>query len=120
VVEHNGDVYACDHFVYPEYRLGNIKEKPLIELASIKKQQQFGKDKFEQLPKECIECEFLRLCFGECPKNRLVITKDGKALNYLCPGLKSFFAHTAKAMQFMANEISQGKPAANVMWAFKG
>ena len=116
VLEHNGDVYACDHFVYPEYRLGNIKEIPLAELARSKSQIGFGNDKWERLPGQCGGCEYLNLCFGGCPRNRFIFTDDGEnELNYLCEGYRSFFSHTAQAMKFMANELINHRPASNIM-----
>ena len=93
-LEHDGDVYSCDHYVYPEYRLGNIRERSLGEMVFDPAQVKFGYAKSEALPAYCRECEFLRDCWGECPKNRVLRTPDGEpGLNYLCPGLKRFFAH---------------------------
>ena len=116
VIEHNGDIYACDHFVFPEFRLGNIKETPLADLARGPAQTSFGRYKRERLQGTCRDCEYLNLCFGGCPKNRLLYTADGDGgLNYLCEGYRAFFDHTAKAMKFMAHEIANGKPAANIM-----
>ena len=116
VLEHNGDIYACDHFVYPEYRLGNIKETPIAKLARSKSQTGFGDDKWERLPAQCRSCEYLNLCFGGCPRNRFIFTNDGEAeLNYLCEGYRSFFSHTSKAMKFMANELINHRPASNIM-----
>jgi uncharacterized protein len=116
VMEHNGDIYTCDHFVFPEFRLGNIKETPLAELACGPEQTSFGREKLERLPGECRTCEYLKLCFGGCPKNRFSSTVDGEGgLNYLCEGYHAFFDHTEKAMRFMAHEIAKGRPAANVM-----
>ncbi|HOO90780.1 MAG TPA: SPASM domain-containing protein, partial [Syntrophales bacterium] len=116
VLEHNGDLYSCDHFVYPEYLLGNIRERPLAELAGSPSQISFGRDKWEKLPRQCRECEYLTLCFGGCPKNRLIHTEDGEErLNYLCEGYRSFFRHTSTAMRFMANELINHRPASNIM-----
>jgi len=93
-LEHDGDVYSCDHYVYPEYRLGNVRERSLGEMVFDPAQVKFGYAKSEALPAYCRECEFLRDCWGECPKNRVLRTPDGEpGLNYLCPGLKRFFAH---------------------------
>ena len=98
-VEHNGDVYACDHYVYPRFRLGNIRERHLGEMAYAEKQKSFGFAKRNTLPRACKQCEYLKLCWGECPKNRLLKTPDGEqGLNYLCPGQKRFFAHIQKDM----------------------
>lgn len=116
VIEHGGDLYSCDHFVYPQYKLGNIKERGLYEIAAAKKQAVFGQDKFKRLPKQCLRCEYLSLCCGECPKNRFITTEKGeKELNYLCSGYRAYFAHTEGAMQFMADELKNHRPAANVM-----
>jgi uncharacterized protein len=93
-VEHNGDVYSCDHFVYPEFKIGNIAIQHLGDLAFSNKQQDFGAAKSSTLPKQCRECDYLKLCWGECPKNRLILTQDGKpGLNYLCSGLYKFYDH---------------------------
>jgi uncharacterized protein len=93
-VEHNGDVFSCDHFVYPEYRIGNIHEVHLGDLAFSTRQERFGMDKRDTLPKQCMSCAYLRLCWGECPKNRLIRTRDGEpGLNYLCSGLYKFYEH---------------------------
>jgi uncharacterized protein len=93
-VEHDGEVYSCDHFVYPEYRLGNIAEMHLGDMAFSVEQEKFGMDKRDTLPKQCRQCDYLKLCWGECPKNRLIKTKDGETqLNYLCSGLYHFYEH---------------------------
>lgn len=119
VVEHNGDVYACDHFVFPEYRLGNIMEKSVLTLMNSPVQHQFGKDKREKLPSYCRKCRFLDLCNGECPKNRIVKTPDGEpGLNYLCPGFRRFYQYTEPYFDFMANELVHKRPPSNVKkWA---
>ncbi len=119
VMEFNGDVYACDHFVFPEYKLGNIQTRTLTEMMYSPAQLQFGKDKRDKLPKQCEECEFLFACNGECPKNRFLHTKDGEpGLNYLCEGYKRFFKHAAPYMDFMKKELLNKRPPANVMeWA---
>jgi len=94
-IEHNGDVYSCDRFVYPEYRLGNILHVHQGEMAFSERQKEFGYAKHKSLPKYCKTCSYLKLCWGECPKNRFVRTPDGEAgLNYLCPGLKIFYKKT--------------------------
>ncbi len=117
-MEFNGDVYACDHFVYPQYRLGNIWEHPLNLLAYGEKQQAFRKLKADALPNRCRTCAYGFACHGECPKNRLIRTTDGEAgLNYLCEGYRHFFSHVAPYMDFMAHEwLTDGAPA-NVMEA---
>ncbi len=96
-LEHNGDIYSCDHFVYPEYKLGNISDIHQGELAFSDQQKSFGFNKFESLPKYCNECFFLNMCWGECPRNRFVKTPDGEpGLNYLCSGLRVFYAKAIK------------------------
>lgn len=118
-MEFNGDVYSCDHYVFPEYKLGNIKNKTFVEMMFSEKQLRFGTDKRDTLPTQCKQCEFLKLCNGECPKNRIIKTASGEpGLNYLCAGYKSFFKHTEPYMQFMANELFFKRSPANVMsWA---
>ena len=116
VLEHNGDLYSCDHFVYPEYRLGNIMERPLADLLSSDQQTRFGKDKLDQLPRSCRECNVRFVCSGECPKHRFARSADGEDnLNYLCPAYKLFFTHVAPCMEFMASELRAKRPPANVM-----
>jgi uncharacterized protein len=120
-LEHNGDLYSCDHFVEPNYYLGNILETPLIDLVASEKQRKFGQDKKDTLPLTCVECEFLRVCHGECPKNRFVEGLDGETgLNYLCAGYKAFFRHADKAMRIMANLLRQNRPASDVMAVLAG
>lgn len=116
VMEHNGDLYSCDHFVYPQNKLGNIMDRPLEELVYSPEQIRFGQDKSDRLPKQCKQCKFLFACNGECPKHRFVKTTamDGN-LNYLCPGYKRFFAHIAPYMEFMAAELRAERPPSNVM-----
>jgi uncharacterized protein len=121
VLEHNGDIYSCDHFVYPEYRLGNIQETELSALADSARQQAFGTAKSADLPDYCRRCEVRFACHGECPKNRFAITPDGQpGLNYLCPGYKRYFSHISKYMTAMARLISLGQPASLIMQAIKG
>ncbi len=106
VMEHNGDVYSCDHFVFPEYKLGNIRNKTLTEMMWSPKQFRFGQSKQTSLPRQCKRCRYLRICNGECPKNRLSQSVDGEpGLNYLCEGYYRFFEHTAPFMERMAREI---------------
>jgi uncharacterized protein len=108
-VEHNGDVFSCDHYVYPVYKLGNIRDTHLGELAYAEKQQRFGFAKRDTLPKYCKECPHLKLCWGECPKNRFVRTPTGEAgLNYLCPGLKRFYAHIQRDMPQILARVRAG------------
>ena len=116
VMEFNGDVYSCDHFVFPEFKLGNINQNTLIEMMYSSRQLQFGLDKKDKLPVQCKECEFLFACNGECPKNRFVRTTDGEfGLNYLCSGYKRFFSHVAPYMDYMKYQLQHGQAPANVM-----
>lgn len=116
VMEHNGDVYSCDHFVYPEYFLGNITESPLIELAKSQTQFDFGVEKRNKLPRLCLKCDVRYMCHGECPKHRFLATPDGEhGLNYLCEGYRIFFKHVEPYMKFMAEELNNKRPPANVM-----
>ncbi len=116
VMEFNGDVYACDHFVFPNYKLGNIHTKTLTEMMYSPEQLQFGKDKEAKLPMMCKECEFLFACHGECPKNRFLYAPNGEpGLNYLCNGYKRFFKHVAPYMDFMKKELLNQRPPSNVM-----
>lgn len=119
-LEHNGDLYSCDHFVEPDHYLGNIMETPLAELAASEKQRTFGMNKRELLPSYCKECDFLFVCNGECPKNRFLETPDGEAgLNYLCSGYKAFFKHTEPTMRIMADILRQGRNADEIMTVLK-
>jgi uncharacterized protein len=114
-LEHNGDVYSCDHFVEPEYLLGNINEKPLIELVGSEAQRRFGQRKAD-LTRQCRECLVRFACNGDCPKHRFAKTADGEeGLSYLCPGLKMFFEHVNHPMQVMASLLRQGHLAEGVM-----
>lgn len=116
VMEYNGDVYSCDHFVFPEYRLGNLGERSLYELMNSEKQKEFAKNKKKRLPQQCQECEFLFACHGECPKNRFVKDEYGNpGLNYLCKGYKMFFDHVAPYMDFMKAEFLAERAPANIM-----
>lgn len=119
VVEYNGDVYSCDHFVFPEYRLGNINENSLATLMNMPVQSRFGQNKRNTLPPYCMKCEYLDLCNGECPKNRIINTPDGEpGLNYLCPAFKMFYKHTEPYFDFMAGELRNNRLPANVRkWA---
>jgi uncharacterized protein len=110
-IEHDGSVYACDHYVYPEHRRGTLGERSLSSMVFDPAQVRFGYAKSETLPKYCRECEFLTDCWGECPKNRMVRTPDGEAgLNYLCPGLKRFFAHAVPEAERIARRLNREKP----------
>lgn len=116
VLEFDGDVYACDHYVFPEYKIGNIKSHSIYEMVFSEKQKHFGADKRDSLPEQCRRCEFKKLCNGECPKNRIINTKDGEpGLNYLCEGYYAFWKHTQPYMEFMANELFFKRAPANVM-----
>ncbi len=115
-MEANGDVYSCDHFVFPEYKLGNLKKDRLVSMMLSKDQMTFGTDKYDTLPTQCRECKYLRLCNGECPKNRIAFTAAGEiGLNYLCAGLYRYFEHVQPYMEFMAAELQAGRAPANVM-----
>ena len=120
VMEYNGDVYVCDHFVFPEYKLGNIRTHTLTEMMYSSIEQDFGDAKMTSLPRQCRECDFLFACNGECPKNRFCHTADGEpGLNYLCEGYHRFFRHCAPAMDFMKNELLARRAPANVMYAVR-
>jgi len=115
-LEHNGDVYSCDHFVEPEYLLGNIREQTLVQLVGLDKQRKFGQDKRDTLPRYCRECDVRFACHGECPKNRFIETPDGEAgLNYLCAGYKAFFTHIDRPMRIMAELLRRGRFADEIM-----
>jgi uncharacterized protein len=116
VMEHNGDVYSCDHFVEPKNLLGNISQRPLASIAGSAKQRRFGREKLDSLPEYCRRCEVRFVCNGECPKNRFIKTPDGEpGLNYLCSGYKKFFKHIDGSMRFMASELRAGRAPANIM-----
>ncbi|HKF48976.1 MAG TPA: anaerobic sulfatase maturase [Terracidiphilus sp.] len=120
-MEHTGDLYSCDHFVYPEHKLGNIMESDLDRMARSQQQIRFGLDKRDSLPRMCRECEVRFACNGECPKHRFLTTPDGEpGLNYLCSGYKHFFHHIDPYMQFMATELRSGRPPANIMRIVRG
>lgn len=120
VMEFNGDVYSCDHFVFPEYKLGNIRDKTLVEMLYGEQQRQFSCLKHASLPKQCKECEWEFACHGECPKNRFVNDRYGNSgLNYLCSGYRHFYEHVAPYMDFMKKEFMNQRPPANVMEAVK-
>jgi uncharacterized protein len=115
-LEHNGDVYSCDHFVDPPYLLGNIMETPIGELVRSDQQRAFGEAKRDTLPQYCRDCEYLFACNGECPKNRILLTPDGEpGLNWLCEGLKHFFAHSDRHMRVMAELLRQQHDAGEIM-----
>lgn len=117
IIEHNGDIYSCDHFVYPENKLGNILEDPLESLVNSEQQFKFGDDKVSTLPGYCLDCEVRFACNGECPKHRFIKTPDGEeGLNYLCASYKRFFNHIDPYMKYMASELKKGQSAASVIW----
>jgi uncharacterized protein len=115
-LEHNGDLYSCDHFVEPRFRLGNIKEQHLLQLVASDQQRAFGNAKRDSLPRYCRECDVRFACNGECPRNRFLRTPDGEAgLNYLCAGYKAFFHHIDRPMKVLADLLRCGKEAAEIM-----
>ena len=115
-MEHNGDVFSCDHYVEPDYKLGNIMDIPLSDIVVMEEQQQFGQAKKDTLPQYCLDCEVRFVCNGGCPKNRFIKTPDGEdGLNYLCEGYRAFFNHIKPTHEFMANELRFRRPPANVM-----
>lgn len=120
VMEHNGDVYSCDHFVFPEYKLGNIREQSLIDMLYGEKQQAFSRLKHTSLPRQCKECDMEFACHGECPKNRFEKDKYGESgLNYLCQGYYQYYSHVAPYMDFMKRELLAQRPPANIMNVLK-
>ena len=115
-IEWNGDVFACDHFVFPQYRLGNLREKSLVEMMYSPQQREFGRAKQTALPRQCRECCWLFACNGECPKNRFARTADGeKGLNFLCSGYRRFFEHVAPYMDWMKRELMANRPPAGIV-----
>ena len=120
VMEHNGDIYSCDHFVFPEYKLGNIREQSLIDMLYGEKQQAFSRLKHTSLPRQCKECDMEFACHGECPKNRFEKDKYGEpGLNYLCQGYYQYYSHVAPYMDFMKRELLAQRPPANIMNVLK-
>ena len=116
VMEHNGDVYSCDHFVFPEYKLGNIHDHSLIDMLYGEQQQEFSRLKHSSLPRQCKECDMEFACHGECPKNRFMKDKYGDSgLNYLCPGYYHYYQHVAPYMDYMKQELMSQRPPSNIM-----
>ena len=116
VMEHNGDVYSCDHFVFPEYKLGNIRDHSLIDMLYGKQQQEFSRLKHSSLPRQCKECDMEFACHGECPKNRFMKDKYGDSgLNYLCLGYYHYYQHVAPYMDYMKQELMAQRPPSNIM-----
>jgi uncharacterized protein len=115
-LEHTGDLYSCDHFVEPRYRLGNIRETHMLELVASQRQRQFGVDKRDTLPRYCRECDVRFACHGGCPKDRFIATPDGEpGLNYLCEGYKAFFHHIDRPMRFMCERLSRGEAPSQIV-----
>jgi uncharacterized protein len=120
-IEHNGDLYSCDHYVYPRYKLGNVLSGSLGEMAESPAQRKFGSDKLDSLPRYCRECEVRFACNGECPKHRFARTPDGEeGLNYLCPAYKQFFTHIDPFMRAMGQLVRAGRPASEIMEMLRG
>lgn len=121
IVEHDGSLYSCDHYMYPEYRLGDIRQQDPAELLASPAQQAFGAAKEETLPDYCRRCDYLFACHGECPKNRFIDTPDGQpGLNYLCAGYQRYFRHLTPYLNAMAQLVAHGQPAELIMQAFHG
>ncbi|MCL1043861.1 anaerobic sulfatase maturase [Shewanella electrodiphila] len=117
-LEPNGDVFACDHYVYPEYKIGNIKDTPLADMAFSEKQQSFGLAKSRGINSQCSQCEYQFACYGECPKNRFISSRDGEpGLNYLCAGWKKFFAYIDKPLAYILRNT--GHPVAHGKYSDK-
>jgi len=115
-LEHNGDLYSCDHYVEPDYKLGNITETPMAELVGSQRQRAFGRAKRDTLPQYCRDCDVRFACHGGCPRNRFVNTPDGEGgLNYLCAGYKAFFNHVYPAMRFMCELLNQGRAPSEIV-----
>ena len=115
-LEHNGDLYSCDHFVDSDHLLGNIESTPLDNLVGSARQRSFGAAKLDTLPSQCLGCEVRFVCNGGCPKDRFLTTEAGEpGLNYLCGGYRPFFNHVRPAMELMAGELAAHRSPANVM-----
>jgi len=115
-LEHNGDLYSCDHYVEPDYKLGNIRDKKLLDLIVLPQQQQFGQAKRDSLPQFCRDCDVLFACHGGCPKDRFTTTPDGEpGLHYLCPSYKAFFGHIRPAMEHMCSQLRAGRAPAEIV-----
>jgi uncharacterized protein len=116
IIEHNGDLYSCDHFVYPEYNLGNVRDQTIRDMVASPQQRTFGQDKADTLPRFCRECDYKFACQGGCPKHRFERTPHGEGgLNYLCKGYKMYFGHIDPYMRVMADLLRRQQPAAGVM-----
>jgi uncharacterized protein len=115
-IEHNGDLYSCDHFVEPDYLLGNIKEEHMLQMVASDEQTKFGQDKRDSLPQYCLDCDVRFACHGECPKNRFIETPSGEpGLNYLCAGYKGFFHRINEPFKILTMLMRSGRPASDVM-----
>ena len=115
-LEHTGDLYSCDHFVVPRYKLGNIKERHMLELVNSPQQRQFGLDKRDTLPQYCLDCDVRFACHGGCPKDRFITTPDGESgLNYLCAGFKDFFHHVDRPMRIMASLLAENRAPSGIV-----
>jgi uncharacterized protein len=115
-LEHNGDLYSCDHFVEPDYLIGNIQETQMIELVASDQQRKFGQDKLDTLPQYCLECKVRFACHGGCPKNRFIETPDGEpGLNYLCAGYRGFFNYVDQPMRIMADLLRRNRAPAEIV-----
>ena len=113
-LEHNGDLFSCDHWVFPENRLGNIAETSLVEMVDGERQTTFGRSKFDGLPGFCRACRYLRYCHGGCPKDRFTVTGDGEAgLHDLCQGYRLFYEHSLPVLHKMAKCLRAGRPASD-------
>ncbi len=121
VLEYNGDIYSCDHYVYPRYRVGNVLTDDLAEVVRSDMQLEFGSAKLDSLPQYCIDCDVRFACNGECPRHRFLLTPDGEpGLSYLCAGYAKFFRHIDRYMKVMRELVINGLPASKVMDAIKG
>lgn len=119
-LEHTGDLYACDHFVEPAYKLGNIRESRMIDLIVLPQQRAFGEAKRDTLPRYCLECDVRSLCHGGCPKDRFTITPDGEpGLHYLCPSYQSFFRHVAPALDAMCELLHAGRAPSELVGTYR-
>jgi uncharacterized protein len=117
-VEHNGDVYSCDHFVEPDYLLGNLNQTPIDVLVGSEKQVAFGNTKKDSLPEQCLECPVLNMCRGGCPKDRFLESGSIKTLNYLCAGYKRFFLHVQEPIAWIEKALVQNRAPAEIMDAY--
>lgn len=115
-LEHNGDLYPCDHYVYPRYHLGNVAETPIASMADGRKMADFGEAKRSGLTQQCRTCDYRFACNGDCPKHRFIYSRDGEyGLSYLCSAYYRFFKHSEPAMKKMAELYAQGRPPAEIM-----